>query len=284
MNKRIKKNQFLTQAECKLKRIWDVLCDKRIVGFTLSMKFYRNEMVEPKTICMQGKRMANTDWDTSFVKDPLSPPLHSPDHLKKCLDRIARAVQDYIVENELDADWKKQEASLKAKLKLGLSIEDLEWRSEIPVRAIAAYGYDAHFGAPIMATAYVMSGKDALAKNDFDRASHCVERGLYWSSPGSFIADPGKRFSERASTGGDGKDLRRDPVKDKVAELLIALAPEKGWECTWAGIEVVADELIFKYANLVEASLLKPDNLPRTIEGWVRAEPGRFPHRLMADA
>ena len=182
--------------------------------------------------------------------------------------------------NALDVDWSELKSSIDEALKSGLAMTDFEYQSDIPFQAIAAHSYEAHFCAPTMATAYSKQGADALTRDNFTYASHCVDRGLYWSSPAMFIPNPNDRFKERARAGGRSKDLHREPVKDKVAELLITLAPENGWECTSAAAEAVANELIDRHSSFVEKCDLKPENLPRTILRWVRAAPERFTHRV----
>jgi hypothetical protein len=280
----IKKPEFLIEAGKKFKKIGDVLCDKRVVRFTLSVKLYRDGLSEPKTISMQGERSADDGWNTWFPTDQNSSMLHSPETLKEKLARIEEHVREYIVGNALDADWIELEALIKKSLKSRLTVEDLEYQSEAPIQAIAAYGYEAHFCAPVMATAYAIEGAEALANNDLDRASHCVDQGLYWSNPDMFIPNPKDRFSERACTGGRGKDIRLEPVKDKVAESLRELAPKEGWESPTAAIKAVANELTDNYSSFVEECGLKTHNLPRTIRGWIRADSRRFPHRIKSKA
>lgn len=183
-------------------------------------------------------------------------------------------------EYALDAEWKKWEASIDEALKSGLSVEDLEYRSVAPIHALAASGYDAHFCAPLMATAYAIEGEAALARNNLNHASHCVDRGLYWSSPAMLMSNPNDRFIERARTGGLGKAFRRELAKDKVAELLMKLAPEEGWASTTAAIVALVAELTKKYSSFIEECHLKTDNLPRTIDEWIQVNPERFPHRI----
>lgn len=277
---KIKKPEFLIEAEEKLKKIWDILRDKRVVSFKLSVKLYRDDLSKPKTISMQGERSADGGWNTLSPRDRNPDALRSRETLKGKLASIAGNVHEYIAKNALDAEWKKWEASINEALKSGLSVEDLEYRSAAPIHALAASSYDAHFCAPLMATAYAIEGEAALARNNLNHASHCVDRGLYWSSPAMFIPNPNDRFIERACTGGRGKDLRREPVKDKVAELLMKLAPEDGWESTTTAIKAVANELIDNHSSFVEKCFLKPEALPRTILGWVQVNPERFSHRI----
>ena len=94
------------------------------------------------------------------------------------------------------------------------------------------------------------------------------------------LPNPNDRFKARASTGGRGKDLRREPAKEKVAELLIKLAPDEGRESSTAVIEKVANDLIANHANFVERCFLKSEVLPRTIRKWIQADPKRFAHRI----
>lgn len=279
-----KKPEFLIEAEKKIKKIWDLLNDKELVRFTLSVKLHRDGSSEPRTIFIQGKRSMDGGWDTSLPRDKNSSALQSPATLQEKLAGIEKSVRGYIVENALEARWTELEASVKEALKSGRSVEDLEYRSEIAIDAVTALSYEAHFCAPVMATAYAIEGAAALAKHDFDRASHCVERGLYWSKPDMFIPHPKERFSERARTGGKGKALSLEPVKDKVAKLLITLAPDAGWRSTHGAIGKVTQNLTDNHSSLVEACGLDTDNLPRTIKGWIEADPDRFPHRIKPKA
>jgi hypothetical protein len=256
--------------------------DKQVKSVALSLKLYRDDWSEPKSISMQGERSADGGWNTWFPRDQNSGALQSRETLKGKLASIEEHVREYIVENALDADWETLEASINEALKSGLTVEDLEYRSELPIYAIAGYGYEAHFYAPMMATAFSIEGTEALTKNDLNHASYCVDRGLYWSGPGIFLPNPNDRFTERARTGGLGKDFRREPVKDKVAELLIKLVPEEGWASTCAAIVAVETELTRKYSSLVAECQLKTDNLPRTIDTWIQVDPERFPHRIMS--
>lgn len=281
---KINKLEFLNEAEKKLKKIWDLLRDTRVERFTLSVKLYRDGSSHPKTISVQGERSTDGGWNTWLPRAQDSDAVQSSESLKEKLASIERSIRVYISENALEARWTELEASVKEALKSGRSVEDLEYRSEIPIDAVTAVSYDAHFCAPVMATAYVIEGAAALAKNDLDRAAHCVNRGLNWSRPDMFIPNPQERFSERASKGGKGKALVLEPVKDRVAELLVKIAPEDGWETTTEAVETVANELIKRHSGFVEKCGLKTDNLPRTIAGWIEAEPKRFPHRITPKA
>jgi hypothetical protein len=142
----------------------------------------------------------------------------------------------------------------------------------------------AHFAAPVNATAYAIEGDHALRKNDLNRASHCSDRGHYWSRPDMFIPNPGGRFKERAGTGGRRRALNFEPIKVKVAESLLQLSPHGGWISTHDAARRIADELAKKHLPLVDGSGLAFHNLSRTIYGWIREEPGRFPHIVRPDA
>lgn len=277
---KIKKPEFLITAEKRLKNIVGILRDKEIVGFTLTMKLHRDALSGPTTISIQGERSDDGGGSTRLPIDQNPEVLQSRETLKGKLASIDERVNEYIAKNAFDVDWNELKSSIDEALKSGLSMADLEYQSDVPFQAIAAHSYEAHFCAPTMATAYSKQGADALARNDLIHASHCVDRGLHWSSPAMFIPNPNDRFKERASAGGRSKDLHREPVRDKVAELLMTLAPEDGWEYTSAAAEAVANELIDRHSSFVEKCELKPENLPRTILRWVRAAPERFTHRI----
>lgn len=276
----MKKPKFLIDAENMVKEIWNILRDKQFVRFTLSVKIYRDNLSEPKTISMQGERAPDGGWITWFPRDQNPETLQSRETLKGKLASIEEHVREYIVANALDAEWKKYRAQVEEALKGGQSPDDLENQSELTIPAMTGYGYGAHFCAPMLATAYAINGIEALTKNDLNHASHCVDRGLHWSSSDMLIANPNDRFKERARTGGLGKDIRREPVKQKVAELLMGLAPDEGWASTPDAVEAVVNKLIDSHSSFVEKYELKTHNLPITINRWIKRNPERFVHRI----
>jgi hypothetical protein len=273
---KIKKLKLLIDAGNELKKILSVLSNPQVSRFTLSMEIFPGDLSEPKTISVQGERSTDGGWNTSSPREQYFQPHQSLEILQEKLASIEGRVHEYIAENSLEEDWEEVEASIDGALKSGLSAEDLEYRSAVPIHALAASSYAAHFCAPLMATAYARWGAEALGKNDLSHASYYLDRGCYWSSSTMFIANPNDRFVARAGTGGHGKNLRREPVKDKVAELLVNLAPEAGWESISIAIKEVTNELIFSHSIFVEDCLLKTETLPRTIVGWVETDPERF--------
>jgi hypothetical protein len=277
---KITKPKLLSEAEERLKKISDMLRDKSVVGFKLSVNLYSAELNEPRTFSLQGKRSIDGDWRTCFPSDRRSKLTQPSEALKAKLATIEERVHEYMSQNALGTEWKELECSIVQVLNSGLSIEDLEYRCATPIHALAAISYDAHFCSPVMATMYAKEGARALVKSDLDRAMYCVDRGLYWSNPEMFLPNPNNRFKARASTGGRGKDLCREPVKDKVAELLIELAPSEGWKSRTEAIEEVANKLISSHSNFVEKCFLKSEALPRTIQDWIQADPVRFAHRI----
>jgi len=277
---KIKKPELLIEAEKKLKKVGDFLRDKSVVSFTMSVKLYRDGLSAPKTIFMQGERSIDGALTTYFPRVQNQDAVQSRNALKGKLESIEERVHEYIVENALDAGWKKLEVSIDEALKSALSADDLEYRSFVPIHALAGRSYEAHFCAPVMATVYAKEGEKALAKGNLNQASYCVDRGLHWSSPEIFIPSPNGRFKERAGTGGVGKHLRHEPVKDKVVELLKELEPNEGWKSTSTAIESVANELISNHSRLVEECCLKTETLPRTIRGWIQANPKRYTHHI----
>lgn len=277
---KITKPKFLSEAEGRLKKISDLLRDKSVVGFKFSVNLYSDDLCEPRSFSIQGKRSADGGWSTCSPNDRKPKLTQSSEALKAELATIEERVHEYMSENALGAEWNDLECSIVEVLNSGFSIEDLEYRCATPVHALAAMSYEAHFCSPVMATVYAKEGAKALAINNLDHAMYCVDRGLYWSNPDMFLPNPNSRFKARASTGGRAKDLRREPVKDKVAELLIELAPSEGWKTTTNAIEAVANELIASHANFVEKCFLKSEALPRTIQEWIEADPARFAHRI----
>lgn len=259
------------------------LRDKLVDRLTFSMKIYRRGVSEPTTFSIQSERNVDGNWNKFSLGDQKSGAPQSRETLKEQLASIEERVRKYIVDNAMEVGWTECEALIKEKLKSGLSAEDMEYQSELPIYAIAAYGYEAHFYAPIMATTYAIEGAEAFAKNDLDRLSHCVDRGLHWSNPDMFVPNPKDRFTERASEGGNGKARRYELIKDKVAELLMKRAPVEGWASTSAAIKTIVDELIDCHFSFVEECGLTPENLPRSIGEWIQVDPKRFPHRIKFD-
>ncbi|HDR8925973.1 TPA: hypothetical protein QDB26_004765 [Burkholderia vietnamiensis] len=280
-----RKLDFMIHARKMFGKMQKLLKDANLVSFKISVTLYREGIDEPRTISMEGARSASGEWKTHFPRDLESDLLESPEALRKGLSRAQEAVRSYIDENELGENWIKMEADLKDAMESGVSVDTLEYHTEIPVRAIASYGYDAHLYAPLMATAFVIEGTKALAENTLEHASYCVERARYWSSSEMLIPDPRRRFTERARTGGHGKADNYEPVKAKVVELLTELEPDGGWSSNQEAIDRVADELAGKiYLQLVEGCGLEAYNLPRTIGGWIREQPQRFRCRFRPQA
>ncbi|WP_241239248.1 hypothetical protein [Burkholderia stagnalis] len=71
--------------------------------------------------------------------------LESSAELQEKLEAIEASVKNCISTNSLDDAWREWSDVLKEAMKSDRSTGDLEFRSETPVRAIASYGYDAHF-------------------------------------------------------------------------------------------------------------------------------------------
>lgn len=276
---KIKKPEFLLVAEKKLKVIWDLLKNTDAVRFRMTVTMYRERGEEPVVITMEGARAENGGWNLEPPPSKRIGPLESSAELQEKLRAIEASVENYISTHSLVEEWREWLDALREAMKLGRSTEDLEFRSEIPMRAIASYGYDAHFFAPVMAMAYVIEGTEALARNDLDQASRSVERGVYWSRDEMLIADPASRFVERAQTGGGGKAARYKEVKEKVAELLRELRPE-GWSTSTEAVDAVADKLTREHSAFVEERGLQTGNLARTIKGWLKKAPDKFPHSV----
>ncbi|MFM0638532.1 hypothetical protein PQQ63_17700 [Paraburkholderia metrosideri] len=280
-----RKLDFMMHAGKMFGKMQKLLKDANLVSFKISVTLYHEESDEPRTISIERERSASGEWKTRFPRDLESDLLESPEALRSGLSHAQEAVRSYIIENELGDEWVKMEADLKEARDLGVSVDTLEYHSEIPARAIASYGYHAHLYAPLMATAYVIEGTEALVENNLEHVSYCVGRARYWSSPEMLIPDPGHRFTERARTGGRGKAGIYEPVKAKVVELLTELEPDGGWVSNQEAIDRVSDELAGKmYFQFVEGCGLETDNLPRTIGGWISEQPERFRYRIRPKA
>lgn len=267
----------MLEAEKKLKVIWDLLKNTDAVRFRLTVTMYREKGEEPVVMTVEGTRAENGGWNLEPPPSKRAGPLESPAELKEKLGAIEASINKYISAHSLDEEWQLWLDMIRRQMKLGLTTDDLEHHSEFRMRALASYGYDAHFAAPVMAMAHVIEGAEALARGDLEQATLNVEQGFYWSSDGMLIADPANRFAGRARTGAAAKTARYEGVKKKVAELLQDLAPGER-DSSSQVVEVVADKLTMDYAKLVEDSGLQAANLVRTIKGWLKREPDRFRH------
>lgn len=274
-----KKPAYLLAIEKQFKKIWDILCDPQFVQFRLSIKWQRRSG-RPREVSIEGQRSADGRWDTHFPQDGGLRAHKSPAVLRERFAKIEQSVRSYIIKNALSVQWNELEKSIEAALQSGLPVDEFLCSTDLPIRGSAAYGYAAHFAAPIIATAYAMAGTRALADGDVSRASHWSGIGLYWSSPKMLIPNPGNRFKKRASTGGKGKARRYEPIKDKVAELLVVLAPGEGWKSLSKAVDKVAIELIDKYSELCEECGLTSVDPAGTIRGWIQKDPTRFPCRI----
>jgi hypothetical protein len=273
---------YLKAAGNAFKKIGAILRDETLTGFRLSIKAYPADGSDPVELSVGGERSESGHWDVHVPKQSDSSPAESPETLRLKFAQIERSVRDYLVENCLDNDWNSAgaEERIKAGVLSARSVDDYLCRSDLPIRAVAQYGYEAHFAAPVSATACAIAGAAALKDNDLSYASYCVDLGLYWCRDDVLICDPASRFKPRAGTGGDGTARRYEPVKHKVAELLGTLVPDDGWENLEQAIVGVFMELNGKHTKFVEDCGLTTDNLPRTITGWMRKDPTRFPCRL----
>ncbi|MPV67622.1 hypothetical protein [Burkholderia sp. BE17] len=276
---KIKRPDFILEAEKKLKVIWDLLKKTDAVRFRLTVKLYREDRREPIVITMEGTRAEKGKWNVQAPLNKRTGPIESGSELQEKLKAIEASVRDYISRHSLDEEWRDWSSALNEVMSSGRSTDDLEYRSQIPVQAIAGHGYDAHFFAPVMAMAYVIEGTEALTRNDLEQASRSVERGMYWSRDEMLISDPRNRFVGRARTGGGGKAARYKEVKEKVAELLRELRPE-GWDTSTQAVDVVADKLTREHPAFVEERGLQTGNLSRTIKGWLKKAPDKFPHLI----
>ncbi|MGU7772555.1 hypothetical protein ACV229_20595 [Burkholderia sp. MR1-5-21] len=277
---KIKKPYFITETTKKFKPIRDLVKKKGVLKFSTKMTFYLEGVSEPLVIAMNGERTDSDEWDLQMPRSSTLGQLEPAGELCEKLIAVEVSVRNYISKYSLKTKWLGWERVIRRGMRSGLSTEYLEFRSVLSMQAIAGRGYDAHFYAPIMAIAHVIEGIEALKRNDLDHASHCAQRGLYWSSPIMLIPDPAKRFVARARKGGQATGRSRNPVKEETARLIKALAPAEGWESTKIAIDAVAHYLNDNHYQLVESCNLMLENLPRTIEGWLVLEPERFPHRV----
>ena len=267
---------YLVAAESVFKKIGRILRDKRFVSFKLSIKL-RRKSGKPKRFSIEGRRFTDGSW---VSHEPYLRVPQSAEVLRERFAQIEQRVHNYIATNTLEVQWNKLEGLIKAALHSGQSVDDLVNSEGLPVLASSGYGYEAPFAAPIIATAYSIAGARALENGDLSRASYCSGVGLYWSSPKMLIPNPRERYKARASAGGKEKALRYEPVKDKVAELLMTMAPSEGWKSLEHAIGRVADELANKYSELTKKCKLTSEDLSGTIRRWIRKDPARFPCRI----
>jgi len=270
---------YLGAAESAFKTIGRILRDKRFVSFELSIKLWR-ESGKPKEFSIEGTRSTDGGLALHLPQDPNLRVPKSPAVLNQRFSKIEQSVRNYLVENALDGRWGELEKSIKEQLQSGLSVDDFLCRTGLPIQGSSGSGYDAPFAAPIVATAYAIAGVMALADGDLSRASYCSGVGLYWSSPKMLIPNPSERYKARASAGGKETALRYEPVKDKVAELLMTMAPSEGWKSLPQAIGQVANKLTMYHSPLVEESGLTTGGLDDTIRRWIRKDPARFPCRI----
>lgn len=271
---------YLVAAEDAFKKIGRILRDKRLVSFELSIKLWRKSG-RPKEFSIEGRRSAGGSW---VPHEPYLSVPQSAEILKERFAQIEKRVRNYIAINTLDEQWSKLEGLIKTALHSGQSVDDLVNSEGLPVLASSGYGYEAHFAAPVIATAYAIAGAKALDDADLNHASYCLDRGLHWSSPKMLIPNPRERYKARASAGGKEKALNYEPVKDKVAELLETLAPTEGWKSLEQAIGRVADELAEKYSELTKKCKLTSEDLSDTIRRWIRKDPKRFVCRIKSRA
>lgn len=270
-------NHFLEDK--KFKAAWGCLKDPNLAGFELTIHAHALDEIEPSVTTMEFVRAENGEWNQKPHPRKCVDSPESDSELREKLEAIEASVKNYITTHSLDEKWRMWLDALRKVMELGRSTEYLEYHTEIPVRAIFGYGYDAHFFSPLMAMAHVIEGTEALKKRDLDRASHSVERGGYWSCDEMLIS--ASRFSDRGQIGGNSKRDRYDGVKKKVEKLLGELAPE-GWGTSTQAADGVADELTRKHSAFVEKSGLKTENLARTIKNWMKKAPGKYPHLVKA--
>lgn len=275
----IKKISLWAKALNDLKKISKALNNKEMGSFTLSLKIYEDGFSKPKSFVMEGARSAEGGWKTRTSSERDSDVLYSSDELQEKIQSINKSVDSYIVKNGLVEAWDKEKTDLQNEMSSGLSAEDLGYRNGMAFRAIAGYGYRAHLYAPKLAIAYGIEAEQALVNQDIAHASRCVKRGLSWSEPERFLADPNNRFTERARQGGKHKALAQEPVKEKVAELLTK-SQTGGWKSTEEAINTIAKELYADQCKFVESCGLSGYNLARTIREWIKKDPARFPHKI----
>lgn len=274
---------ILTAIKRKYKEVWNFLLDQDIVRYNLSIKIKHRDLSESKTISMDYERAPDGSWMISNPTNENHEEFQSREILQSKLLNIQENVRKYIAENALEVKWKEHVVSTDEVLASGLSADDLQDDSEysaIPVGVYFAVGHEAHFCAPLLAYAYAKEGTEALARNDLEHSSYCVKRGLHWTDPQILIPEPKKRFMERARMGGVAKDLQREPVRQRVAELFASRAPNEGWASIDIAVCAVADYLIFNEAPFVENCNLETENLPRMIKGWMKSDPARFVIRI----
>ncbi len=273
-------NDYFVAAEGAFKKIGRILHDKRFVSFELSIKLW-GKSGKPKQFSIEGRRSADGSW---VQREPYLSVSQSDEALKERFAQIENRVRNYIATNTLDAQWSKLEGLIKKALHSGQYVDDLVNSEGLAVLACSGSGYEAHFAAPVIATAYAIAGVKALDNADLNHASYCLDQGLHWSSPKMLIPNPRERYKARASAGGKEKALNYEPVKDKVAELLETLAPTEGWKSLEQAIGRVADELAESYSELTKKCKLTSEDLSDTVRRWIRKDPKRFVCRIKSRA
>lgn len=233
--------------------------------------FYKDE-AQPQIIQQEISRSESGTWQ--FVPRLPSEGKQSASNLKTDFRKIQTAAREYLREHEPTIDWNELVVKAEQYLSAGNTAKDLE-NSPYGVRGVAGYGYDVQFNAPVIALLFSVEGLQALVQNDLARAMHCSIRGLHWISSDMLIPNPHEEFKARARTGGTGKALKSEPVKNLVAELLHKKS--EPWANKTAAIKWVAEHLVNHQSELIEPSGLNEENLVRTIGDWMKVDPDRFP-------
>lgn len=265
------KPAIIAAAEKRLKEIYDFLSDTSIKHFTMRVVLHRRDDDEPLELTMVGKRATDGSWEPIFPGKGTN--RTSKSAIAAAFKEIGTAIANYVQDNKLDAPWAKELKAFNARRANGLTAYQLD--DELGGKAYFGNGYKAHLYAPLIATAYVINGTEAMKGGNLELASHCADKGLHWCSPRTLIKNPGGRFTERAATGGRGKANLHEGVKKKVAEFLNA-KPHQGWNSKREAIDTVVLYLDENQSDLVNLSGLTFESLPRTISGWISKNPERF--------
>ena len=272
---KLKKKDFWKKIEQKFQPIKKALNDEKWTLLKIRIEFiFRNG--EKSIVSMQGSRGENHVWNiSSSAKDMQI--LYSPDKLIEMWELAEERVQAYMVEHAYQEDWHYSKKILTNNLNTGkLTLEYLRYQSEIPGRAFWDYGYEAHFFAPIMATAFVIEGRQALEANDLGLASEYADLSLAWSGKDMLIPNPRERFSSRASEGGRAKAESTILLKAIIIVLFSDKQPKGGWNSVAHAKETVTHFLHCTYPDFVKECGLESDNLPRTLNEWIRKKPEMY--------
>lgn len=220
-------------------------------------------------------RLLGDEWEVKFRQKRPQKAGGTAAKLSADIRQISEHARAFIVQHESIEKWNELTSDLQSFMENMGTADEIEL-SEFGMRARIGYGYNVHFFAPLIANAFSLEGIKALDRHDLIEATHCAERGAYWSSSELMNIHSKELLSMRAKTGGIGKASRYENIKDIVASLFVELIPQQGWGNKANAIAKVADEVQCRFLSELDSSGLKHENLETRLAQWLRQDPKRF--------